>query len=197
MADRPGHEVRGRLRARDTVPGAAILYIRDTRSDEMLYSTSAEGQKDDTAKDEEEQDEEMERPTHVEADISPRASSPSAAAAASTDPVNMSSASTPRLRDVPDSQPLNRTSPNALLMQLQSYAAKDLSSMQDSKWRTPIAERPKARARTRASPRTRARRRASRNLSHTARGAMAKAATAMNTTKGVGTNPTTPHQAQS
>ena len=31
-----------------------------------------------------------------------------------------------------DSQPLNLTSPNALLMQLQSYAAKDLSSMQDS-----------------------------------------------------------------
>ena len=31
-----------------------------------------------------------------------------------------------------ENQPLNLTSPNALLLQLQSYAAKDLSSMQDS-----------------------------------------------------------------
>ena len=42
---------------------AAILYIRDTRSDEKLYSETADGKQDDTAKDEEDQDEEMERPS--------------------------------------------------------------------------------------------------------------------------------------
>ena len=41
----------------------------------MLYSASAEGKQEDPAKDEEEQDEEMERTTRVEADISPQASS--------------------------------------------------------------------------------------------------------------------------
>ena len=87
---------------RDTVPGSAILYIRDARADEMLYSASAEGKQDDPAKEEEEQDEELERPTHVEADISPRASSP--AAAASSGPAVVSPPSTPRLRDVPDVQ---------------------------------------------------------------------------------------------
>ena len=81
---------------RDTVPGSAILYIRDTRTDEMLYSAQA----DDTK--EEDQDKEMERPTHVEAEVSPRASSP--AAAASSGAAVVSPPSTPRLRDVPDVQ---------------------------------------------------------------------------------------------
>ena len=49
---------------RDRVPRAAILYIRDTRSDEMLYSASADAPKspkDEAAQDDEEADEEMER----------------------------------------------------------------------------------------------------------------------------------------
>ena len=53
---------------RDTVPGSA--YIRDTRTDEMFYSAQAGDTK------EEDQDEEMDRPTHVEAEVSPKASSP-------------------------------------------------------------------------------------------------------------------------
>ena len=81
---------------RDTVPGSAILYIRDTRTDEMLYSAQAANTK------EEDQDEEMERPTHVEAEVSPRASSP--AAAASSGAAAVSPPSTPRLREVPDVQ---------------------------------------------------------------------------------------------
>ena len=75
------------------------------RSDEMLYSANADGLKDEPAKDDEEEDEEMERPARaVSGEISPRASSPSAAAAASSDPANISPASTPRLRVVPDAQ---------------------------------------------------------------------------------------------
>ena len=90
-----------------------------------------------------------------------------------------------------DHQPLNLTSSDALLMQLQGYA-KDVRSMQKnapSRWRSPTVARPRAKA----SPRTK--RRASRGLSHTARGVMAKAGMAVITTKGVGTKPTTPHQA--
>ena len=59
------------------------------------------------------------------------------------------------------------------------------------RWRSPIAAKPRAKA----STRTRVRRRANRDLSHTARGGMAKAGTAVITIKGVGTNPTTPNQA--
>ena len=85
---------------RDKVPGSAIPYIRDTRSDEMVYSASADALQDEAAQDEED-DEEMERPAHAE--VSPQASSPSAAAAASTDQIVVSPASTlPRLREVPD-----------------------------------------------------------------------------------------------
>ena len=81
---------------RDTVPGSAILYIRDTRPDEMLYSAQAGDAK------EEDQDEEMERPTGVEAEVSPRPSSP--AAAASSGAAVVSPPSTPRLREVPEVQ---------------------------------------------------------------------------------------------
>ena len=48
------------------------------------------------------QDEEMERPTRVEAEVSPRPSSP--AAAASSGAAAVSPPSTPRLREVPDVQ---------------------------------------------------------------------------------------------
>ena len=49
----------------DVVPGAAILYIRDTRSDELLYSASADGPKDEPAKDDEEEDKQMGRPARA------------------------------------------------------------------------------------------------------------------------------------
>ena len=62
----------------------------------MLYSAQA----DDTK--EEDQDEEMERPTQVVAEISPTPSSP--AAAASSGAAVVSPPSTPRLREVPDVQ---------------------------------------------------------------------------------------------
>ena len=54
------------------------------------------------------------------------------------------------------------------------------------RWRMPIAAKPRAKA----SPKTRVRRKASHDLTHTA-GADTGVIT---TTKGVGTNPTTPHQ---
>ena len=90
---------------RDKAPGSAILYIRDTRSNEMLYSANADAPQDAAARDEEE-DEEMERPAHARiVEVSPRASSPSAAAAASTDQIVVSPASTPRPPgDVPNVQ---------------------------------------------------------------------------------------------
>ena len=78
----------------------------------MLYFASADAPKDEAAQDDEEEDEEMECPARaVAGEVSPRASesSPSAAPAASSDPANISPASTPRLREVPDVQRRGRS----------------------------------------------------------------------------------------